>query len=234
MNKQIIRSIGIIAKKEKLIPVERLSDCKIMILESAYPFPGYHGTTVPDKSDPDSVFLITKQAYNDDKIIRAIMDTRKEFPFAFDGAPGTITMNNRVVHTIRLKKLGYIHIPELAEPFRIREIEFMKKKKLPEFNSLIKIRKFFQMEEVAEGVFLDMEQDTFSYLHIPCTLRWSTFEKMTTDIKYNIKDNKFDAAIGHVYHTDGMFDFVRIYDKNFNLEKLAYIRKKYLEYIANF
>jgi hypothetical protein len=233
MNKQIIRSIGIISKKEKLIPVERLSDCKIMILESAYPFPGYHGTTVPDKSDPDSVFLITKQAYNDDKIIRTIMNLRKEFPFAFDGAPGTITLNNKIVHAIRLKKLGYMHIPELVEPFRIHEVEFMKKKKLSEFNSLIKIRKFFQMKEVMEGVFQDLEQDTFTYLHIPCTLRWNTFEKMTMDIKYNIKDNKFDAAIGHVYHTEGMFDFVRIYDKNFKLEKLTYIREKYLEHIAN-
>ncbi|HDO06234.1 MAG TPA: hypothetical protein ENG85_00980 [Bacteroidetes bacterium] len=233
MSKQTIRSIGIISKKEKLIPAERLSDCKIMILESAYPFPGYHGTTVPDKSDPDSVFLITKQAYNDDKIIRSIMDIRKEFPFAFDGAPGTITMNNKMVHVIRLKNLGYMYIPELVEPFRIRDIEFMKKKKLSEFNSLIKIRKFFQMQEAGEGVFQDMEQDTFTYLHIPCTLRWNTFEKMTMDIKYNIKDNKFDAAIGHVYRKDGMFDFVRIYDKNFNLEKLTYIREKYLEHIAN-
>ena len=233
MDKEIIRSIGIISKKEKLIPVERLSDCKIMILESAYPFPGYHGSTVPDKSEPDSVFLITRQAYNDDKIIRSIMNLREEFPFAFDGAPGTITMNNKVVHVIRLKKLGYMHIPELVEPFRTREIEFMKRKKLSEFNSLIKIRKFFQMKEVVEGVFQDMEQDTFTYLRIPCTLHWNTFEKMTMDIKYNIKDNKFDAAIGHVYHTEGMFDFVRIYDKNFKPGKLTYIREKYLEHIAN-
>ncbi len=232
MRKHVIRSIGIISKKENLIPVEPLSECKTMILESATPFPGYHGTVLPSKEEPDAMYLVAKRAYNDDKIIRVIMDIRKTFPYAFDGAPGTITMSNDGVHVIRLKKLSYLYVPELIEAFRSYGLEFMKKKKLSEFSSLIKIRKFFEMKEAVEGVFQDMNNKRFSYLHIPCTLRWSTFERITTEIKYNIRDNIFDAAIGHVYEVEGMFDFVRIFDKNFRLGKLTFIREKYLEHIA--
>jgi len=39
--------------------------------------------------------------------------------------------------------------------------------------------------------------------------------------------------IGHVYEENGLFDFVRIFDKNFRLGKLSYIREKYLEHISN-
>ncbi len=232
MRKQVIRSIGIISKKENLIPIERLSDCKITLLESADPFPGYHGTVIPASSGPDAVYLVLKQTYNDDKIIRGIMEIRKKFPYDFDGAPGTITLSNKVVQVIRLKKLSPLHLPELVESFRSYDIEFMKRRKLPEFNSLIKVRKFFAMKEAVEGVFQDMNEKRFSYLHIPCSLQWNTFEKITMEIKYNTEDNQFDAAIGHVYEEEGIYDFLRIFDKNFRLGKLTYIREKYLEHIS--
>lgn len=232
MRKQVIRSIGIISKKENLIPVEQLSGCKVMLLESADPFPGYHGTVIPAKREPDSMFLVLKQAYNDDKIIRIIMNIKKVFPYAFEGAPGTITMSNKTVHVIRLKNLSYMHIPELLESFRRYEIDFMKKKKISRFNALIKIRKFFEMENVAEGIYQDMNQKMLFYLQVPYSMRWNTFEKITLEIKYNMLDNKFDAAIGYVYETEGIFDFVRIFDKNFLSEKLSSIREKYLENIS--
>ncbi len=232
MRKHVIRSIGIISKKENLLPVDRLSGCKTMVLESAMPFPGYHGTTIPMRDEPEAMYLVAKKAYNDDKIIRTLMEIRQQFPYPFDGAPGTITMNNHTVHVIRLKKLSVVHVPELVEQLQLHDVEFMKRKKLNEFSSLIKIRKFFEMKEAVEGVYQDMNHSRFSYLHIPCTLRWNTFERITMEIKYNIRDNVFDAAIGHVYEVDGMFDFVRIFDKNFRLGKLTFIREKYLEHIA--
>lgn len=232
MRKQIIRSIGIISKKENLIPVERISGCKIMLLESADPFPGYHGTVIPANNKPDAMYLVLKQSYNDDKIIRGVMEIRKKFPYTFNGAPGTITLSNKSVNVIRLKELSYQHVPELAESFRSYDIEFMKKRKLPEFNSLIKIRKFFEMKKTVEGIYQDINEKRFSYLHIPRSLRWNTFERITMEIKYNTQDNQFDAAIGHVYEEEGLFDFVRIFDKNFRLGKLTYIREKYLDQIA--
>lgn len=232
MRKHVIRSIGVISKKEDLVPVERLSDCKFMILESAAPFPGYHGTTLPEKEEPDALYLVLKRAYNDDKIIRVVMNLRKTFPYAFDGAPGSITMGTGTAHVIRLKKLSYTQVPELAEELRAHGIEFRKRKKLPQFNALIKVRKFFAMKEAVEGIYQDLNEKRFSYLKIPCSLRWNTFERITMEIKYNIRDNVFDAAIGHVYEEEGLFDFVRIFDKNFRLGKLAFIREKYLEQMA--
>ena len=232
MTKKIIQSIGNITKKEMLRLVEQLDTCKSLILESTEPFPGYHGTTVPDKMEPDSLFLVTKLAYNDDKIIRAIMAVKKTFPFRFDAAPGSINLNNKQVNIIRLKFLQYQYVPELIEILQDQDIDFMKKRKVNPYESLIKIRKHFRMEESMEGIYQDMETKEFSYLQIPHTMRWNTFEKITMQIKYNIKDNNFDAAMGHVYDANGLLDFVRIYDKNFNLDKLKFIREKYLDFMS--
>ncbi len=182
MRKHVIRSIGVISKKEDLVPVEPLSECKFMILESAVPFPGYHGTTLPEKEDPEAMYLVLKRAYNDDKIIRIVMNLRKTFPYVFDGAPGSITMGNGTAHVIRLKKLSYTQVPELAEELRAHGIEFRKKKKLPTFNTLIKVRKFFAMKEAVEGIYQDLNEKRFSYLKIPCSLRWNTFERITMEI----------------------------------------------------
>jgi len=231
MSKTIFQSIGSITKKEKLRPVEQLADCKGLILESTEPFPGYHGTTVPDKLEPDSIFLVTKQAYNDDKILRAIMKVRKTFPFQFDATPGSLTLNNAQANVIRLKLLNYNRVPEFVEVLQEHDIEFMKKRKISPYISLIKIRKHFQMEESVEGIYQDIKTKEFSYLQIPCLLRWSSFEKITMQIKYNMEDNNFDAALGHVYDANGLLDFVRIYDKNFKLGKLIFIREKYLDFI---
>lgn len=232
MTKKIIQSIGNITKKETLRLVEQLNNCNSLILESTEPFPGYHGTTVPDKLDPDSIFLVTRYAYNDDRIIRAIMAVKKTFPFRFDAAPGSLYLNNKPVNIIRIKFLPYHHVPELIEIFQDHEIDFMKKRRINPYDSLIKIRKHFRMEESVEGIYQDMDTKEFSYLQIPCAMRWNTFEKITMQIKYNIKDNNFDAAMGHVYDANGLLDFVRIYDKNFKLGKLIFIRNKYLDFIG--
>jgi hypothetical protein len=47
-----------------------------------------------------------------------------------------------------------------------------------------------------------------------------------------IRDNIFDLAKVHVFEVECMFDFVRIFGKNFRLGKLLFIREKYLEHIT--
>lgn len=232
MNNRIIQTIGTIAKEETFAQVDHIIDCKYQILESARPFPGYHGENLPGQREAESYFMITKLRYNDDKIIRATMQTKKDLSLSYDGAPGTIHMLNEDFNVVRIRDLKYVQLPRLIESFQKHEIEFQKKKKQSEVTALLRIRKFFRMEETVDGIFRDQDREDFSYLQIPSGLHWSTFKSMTKKVKYNIEDNNFDAALGHVYCTDGLMDFVRIYDKNFKMGKLIYLREKYLEYMS--
>ncbi len=230
MNKRIIKTIGMIAKEETFISAERLSDCQFRILESVQPFPGYHGKNLPGQENADSYYLLTKKRYNDDKIIRSIMDVKKDIQINFNGTPGTITIQNQIFNLIRIKDVMFERLPEIIQHIKTSGIEFQKKKKQNQVTALLKIRKFFSMKESVEGIFQDINKKEFSYLQLDDTMHWNAFKSITQKIKYNVDDNNYDAALGHIYCENGLMDFVRIFDRNFKLGKLIYIRKKYLEY----
>jgi hypothetical protein len=200
-------------------------------LESLHPFPGYHGTTVPDRTDPKSLFLVTKNIYGDDRIIRSIKQVKKNFPHFFDGAPGLINLYNKPTGVIRLKYLPYNLVGELISAFQDLGLEFIKNRKVNNYGSIIKITKYFMLQEVSEGIWHDQNWKELYYLNLPLQLRWNSFEKITSSIKNNVEDNNFDAALTTLYDKDGVLDLVRIYDENSCQGKLIFIHEKYLEAI---
>ncbi len=230
MSENILFSIGSIIKKENLISVDTLGKCNTLVLESAHPFPGYHGVTLP-KERPDSLYFVLKTAVNDDTVIRAIQKVKQKECPRFDGAPGTVTMNNKQYGVIRIKYINYNEIKQLIDLFREQDFEFVKYKKTDAFPSLIKVKKFFKTKEIVENIYHDLDNPNFYYLTIPLLPDWDTFEEMTMNIKYNVEDNNFDAALCSMYNDKGLIDFVRIYDENFKMGKTLFIREKYLEAI---
>lgn len=231
MEKRNLSSIGIISKKENLASVEHNTNSHALVLESLFPFPGYNGTTVPDRTDPRALFLVTKSLHKDDKIIRAIQNIKTGFPHHFDGAPGNVTLYNELTGAIRIKHLAYEQIGSLVEAFEKYGIEFAREKKVAEYSSIIHITKYFQMEGIDEGLFADKFWKGMFYVQIPVKLSWAAFEKITMDIKHNVEDRDFDAALTSMYDENGLVDLVRIYDEHCSTEKLTFIRKKYLEAI---
>ncbi len=228
MEENIIQSVGTIVKKEKLASVESETNCKSLILESLLPYPGYHGTTIPDKLEPESLFVVTKKAYTNEVIIRAIQKVKSATKITFDAVPGTIFLKNNPVNIIRFKDLSYGLISEIVGLFIDAGIEFERAKKISAYETIISIRKFFRLNKLSENIYGDMDVEEFFYLQVPQLLSWDTFEEMTKNIKYNISDIVFDAAQTSVYDVSGLVDFVRIYDKDRNVDKLASIRDSYL------
>jgi len=224
----IIQSVGTIVKKEKLASVESQTNCKSLILESLLPYPGYHGTTIPDKLEPESLFVVTKKEYTDEVIIRSIQKVKNLTKITFDAVPGTIFLKNNPVNIIRFKNLSYGLISEIVGLFIGVGIQFEKTKNIVAYETIIGIRKFFRLSKLSENIYEDMDAKEFFYLKVPELLEWDTFEEMTKNIKYNIGDIVFDAAQTSVYDVSGLVDFVRIYDKDRNVGKLASIRDSYL------
>ncbi len=229
MSNEIIRSVGTIIKREKLASVENETNSKSLILESFLPYPGYHGTTTPDKLDPESLFVVTKGNYSDEQIIRAIQKVKDNYSIYFDAAPGTIFLKNNPVNIIRFKDLTYNMISEVIEHFNDAGIEFEKARKILPYDSIIKIHKFFNLNKLEDGIYEDMDCKEYFYVKVPNYPEWDSFEEITKNIKYNIEDLIFDGAQTSVYDSNGLVDFVRIYDKNRYTDKLSYIRKCYLD-----
>ena len=232
MDKKIIKSMGLISKEESVAPSGMLADSKYLIFETAQPYPGYHGANLPEVYNPESFFIATKESYDDEKIVRAVMDVKKDLRFSFDGAPATIVNAQEYYNVIRIRYIKAPNIPVLLDAFSEQGIELIKNKKINKFSAILKIRKFFNLQELAEGIYEDMDQKLFSYLMIPCYLSWEDFKSLTLNLKYNMEDNNFDAARAEIYYENGLLDLVRIYDHHSSLKKLTFIRDKYLEYIS--
>ncbi|MCB2207943.1 MAG: hypothetical protein KQH67_06565 [Bacteroidetes bacterium] len=232
MSTKIYQTIGTVTKEEKISSVESETFSNVLLLESQLPFPGYHGLTVPDKLEPDSIFAITKLMYNDERIIRCIQSVKKQLSMNFDAAPGSLHLQNKDVNFIRFKGLQYHFFGDVISHFEKCGIEFKKKRMVSPYTALIRVRKFFKMKEVLDGIYADMDNQKFAYLNIPVQMRWNRFKRITMDIRYNVEDKHYDAAQTSIYTETGLMDFVRIYDKEFCQGKLIFIREKYLEAIS--
>lgn len=225
----IIQSVGTIVKKENLSSVESIPHGKVLCLESQLPYPGYHGTTIPDSLEPESLFVVTKFIYDDEKIIRAIKSIKSSGEYNFDAVPGTIIMQNNPVNIIRIKGSSYTEIPKLCALFNQHGIEFEKTKKISSYKDIIKIRKFFRMEKLDDGIYKDMDFPEYFYLEVPSLISWDSFTEITKAIRYNSGNIIFDAAQTSIYNNTGLIDFVRIYNKIEDIGNLKSIRENYLK-----
>lgn len=230
MSQQVIlETLGTIEKKEMLGPV----GYEELVLEAFHPFPGYHGTTVPDKDRPKSLFAITRSKYTEEKIIRVTQKIKNDLKLKFDGTPGMVTLYNMLNPCIRFKDIqSYEEVPGILKTYKDEGLEFMSNRKIEPYSGIIKVKKYFLIHVISNCTFRDVEEPNMHYFSIPNQLRFNQFEKITLDLKRNLEDPKFDAALGTIYRKAGIVDLIRIYDENCTPERLNLIRTKYIQAIS--
>ena len=229
MKEHIIETIGHIEKRETLKSI----GYNYLVLESEHPFPGYHGTTVPDQDNPKSLFLLTKTKYTEEFIIRSIKDVKKKNKYPFDATPGKVFFQNKMVQCIRIRDLdSYDKIPDILKAFKDEGIAFLPGKKVKPYSGLLRITKYFLLNPITDCTLQDAETASVKYFQAPVKLDWEEFEKMTMHVKQNIEDTNWDAALATIYRKTGIEDYIRIYnDQNSDIETLNRIREKYAQEI---
>ena len=226
--KILLETLGTIEKKEMLGPV----GYNELVLEAFHPLPGYHGTTVPDQGVPKSLLAITRSRYTEEKVIRVTQKIKADHNFKFDGTPVMVTLYNMLNPCIRFKELtSYKDLPPILKAYEEEGIEFMSNRNIEPFTGIIKVKKYFLIEAISDNAFKDAENPDMYYFRIPAQLRFNQFEKITVDIKRNMENPNFDAALGTIYRKEGIIDLIRVYDDKCNLERLDMIRSKYIQAI---
>ncbi len=222
-----IETIGLIEKKVRLSPIG-YSD---FVLESTQPYPGYHGTTVPDSDQPWVVYFIIKGNPTAEFIIRKTQEIKKNTKIKFDGVPGLISIFNEMVPCIRIRDFdNYDYIPTLLELYKKSGISFVASKKMDPYDGVIRIKKHFYLEPINDYALQDIDDKNMKYFPIPTKLSWDQFEKIDLAIKSSIDDSNFDAALATIFRKDALIDYIRIYDSvDSSIEKLMMIREKYLQ-----
>jgi len=222
---------GYIKKQETLSTIGSNILANTWVLESLHPFPGYHGNNLPDESVPRSLFLMVSNGPSYEDVARFSKKIKMNFPHGFNATEGYIYFHPYTYHCIRLKYLSsFDYIPQLQEMFQKEGVKFMKYREM-EKEAIIRINKCFWLEEQEPGIYRDMNNQVKCYIELPEQVGWDHFKRYTFNIKNNLVDNNFDAALGVFYRKKGIVDMVRIYDRDRSLDKMRQLKERYQEEI---
>ncbi len=227
----IFQTLGGLAKEETLKTIEHNIIPHSFVLESEEPYPGYHGANLPTGKNPEAIFLIIRDKLSTEKIIRISQNIKKKTNLSFDAAPGKICIYNETYYCIRIRSIdSYEIIPNIQENYIKKGIGFMKKKKI-HGPGLIQLKKIFYLEQQLEDMFRDLDDDRMYYIKINHQISWEKFKTITQNIKNNIDNKNFDAALAAIYAKE-VIDLIRIYSKDLTIDKVNSIKEKYFEEIA--
>jgi hypothetical protein len=232
-NNEIIETIGSITKMENLCSLEQDVLKNTLVLKNIDPFPGYQtkNYNLGISKKPGSIFIILRYRYAPEKINRINKDLADSRITACYPSFGEIITRDAILPCIRIKGLdAYESIPVVQNFFKRNDLKLMDYRKL-EGTARIKIFKTFRLIEIGDGLYRDLSEGEKIYIRIPFALNWKRFDYITKKIRFSIKDQNFDAALGNIYRFCGPEDVIRIYDQNKKLERALELKKLYLKEI---
>lgn len=222
--------MGTLLKEETLQTVDHCIMPNTLVLESLEPFPGYLGDNLPCDTKPDSLSLITDKLYPIEDLFRISQYIGADKHIRLDACPVEIFIHNTTINGIRIKGLtSYTSISDLQGCYIDKGIFFLKGKYL-KGPSLIRVNKVFSLEHIEDNIYKDHDDDLTWYVSIPYHFNWELFKAVTMNVKNNLDNSNFDCALGFIYQKI-IIEFVRIYGKNMDSNRLRLIRNKYLEEI---
>lgn len=215
----------VVALDEKILPGS-------LVFDSLNPFPGYYHELPTDASSM-YIYMVLDKQYPLEDILRATQIIEKEYDWNFDAGKAYISIGSTNLDAIRVRHLPALDMVEkIQEAYAKQGIQFLMTKRLKgKLEARVKIVKFLLLEELAEGVHLNIEDPTFAYVGIPKYLKPEAFTKVSMDVKYNWDGHEFDAASGSFYKDGNLFEVVRIRSNKMDAEYLAAIKKLYAEKI---
>jgi hypothetical protein len=234
-NQHYIERYGNLLKQESLRTLEDKIWPNTFVLEAPEPFPGFFNyySDHPVDSKPLYIYLVLKKLYTLEEITRATQNIQKYFDTDFNATPGVVHIYDKQFDVIRVRHLdNFSQIVDLQAGYMDEGIEFRPKPTHKvEGPAVIRVKKFFILDEKQSGLFFDVTEKDHGYFLIPKQLTWKHFEDITRKVKFNWEKPFFDAAIGHFHVKFGVQDMIRIYYPEMSEDYLIEVRKKYLERI---
>ncbi len=230
-----IERYGNLLKLETLQLLEDKILPNTFVLEAPEPFPGYfdYYSEYPKDSKPLYIYFVVRKLYTLEEVTRATQNIKQYFEHKFDAAAGVVNIYNKEFNVIRVRHLPeFEQVAELQSCYMDEGIEFKKKPGGKLFGpAIIRMKKFYILEEKHPGIFLDVAEKDHGYINIPKQIGWKHFEDLTKKVKFNWTKSTFDAALGHFHINSGIQDMIRIYSHELNLEDLFEIQKLYFDRI---
>ena len=232
---EVIETIGSITKMENLHSFEQDMLPDSLVLKNTDPFPGYHAKNqdIKTQNKPGSVFIILRYRYAPEKINHINRDMMASRITDCHPSYGEIITRESILPCIRIKYIeDHSLIPVIQNFYKRNDLKLMDYRYFSG-PARIKIFKAFRLNEIAEGLYRDLNEGEKIYIHIPHSINWKRFDHITKKIKYHIKNPNFDAALGVIYRFCGPEDVIRIYDQVKTMERAIQLRKLFVKEVKS-
>ena len=227
---------GYVDKEETISSLDHGIMPGTFVVEINHPFPGYYAEAMKDYAKPRSVLLISKKKNTWEKTLRTAAKVNKFLDFKLNASVAELRIGNKVYQAVRIKGMNtFDDIKTVQQAFTEEGFNFVRSRvKYKDETVLVKVKKFYLVHQVSEGIFSDERQSEMAYIEIPCRPNWELFRKITSHIKNNISDNHYDVALATFYMNEGIQDIIRVFKPNITLDLLTEIRAAYLKELAKY
>lgn len=202
---------------------------KTFVIDVHFPFAGYHGHGgIYDPSHPRAVLFMTKERQPFENVLRTTDKLNQIFDFDLIAGPCEVTIWNKKIPGIRVKGIPtYQDILHVQHAFRDEGYAMRRSNKIKNATVLIKVKKFFNVEYLDDGICKDLDDPLMSYIEVPEKFNWELFRKKTTLIKNNVNDHNYDIVEGIFYKDGQVQDMLRVIKPNISLELLQKLKEEY-------
>jgi hypothetical protein len=221
--------IGKIIIQEKIDTIDENKLPNTFVINVPDPYKNYYGRFT-EIVKPVSIIFVTKTPNSFEKILRVTKKINEKYHLNMDGAKCEVTMNSRKLDGVRVKGINRFHeIGQIQQYYKDEGYDFAKSEKFKSTEALIRINRFFNVDEVEKGIYHSHDEDEVYYIEVPRYMTWDEFKKLTQEIKHNISDANYDIAKGIFYVNHGITEILRVVKPKASMELLKTIQQKYIE-----
>jgi len=228
--------IGYTTKEEQVNALTQSILKNTFVLDVCHPFPGYNRDKLEHLTVPRGILFVTSKEYEWNKILRTTKKISNFLEYDINGSYASVVLGNHFYHSLRVKGIpSYEEIPIVQHAYQEEGFEFMKGKATKgDITALIKVKKFYLLEQIDEGIYADKVNVDMHYILIDRELNWELFRKITQKIKNNTTNRNFDVVLGALYMDMSMKEMIRVYKPNISVELLREIKSSYQKEIVKY
>lgn len=205
---------GTLEKTEVLLPVDVLAN-DALVYESRSPFFGYYDDYPGMHNDNIYYYLVLEHRMTFAEMHRAILETYRRIDARVDLDHATLRVNQTTYTAVRLRYLDDVSIvAQVQAVFEELGFAFYKGKAKDEMPCVTKIIKYFDLDDVGQGIWIDRLAKNHAYLQLPVRLELDDFKALVKRVRNNWDGNTFDAGLAVFSSKDEVIEVVRIYSKS--------------------
>ncbi|PHS54697.1 MAG: hypothetical protein COB01_00725 [Lutibacter sp.] len=221
--------IGKIIIQENIDTLNENKIPKTFVINVPDPYRSYY-SRFTEINKPISIIFVTKTPNSFEKILRVTKKINEQNDLNLTGAKCEVSINSRKLNGIRIKGINrYSEIEQIQQYYKDEGIEFSKSEKFTDTEALIRINRFFDIEELSKGIYKSLVENDVYYVEVPKYMKWDEFRTFTFEIKNNMVDKNYDIAKGIFYINGGITEILRIVKPKAKIDLLKVIQQKYID-----